>query len=347
MLKPFNIAQLRFDLIKEIGQDGKNSQAFLAQDHQLNARIVIKRVPKSKIVDAGMFFSEAQSLYASAHPNVVQIHYACEDNDYIYLAMPFYAQGSVKTAIDKVFLTTREIVSLGCQICSGLHNVHSKGLIHFDIKPDNILLANSGDALISDFGLAKPTNFKGFAEQDMHYLSMKPPEAFSTGTFDRRFDIFQLGLTLYRMCNGNQAFYTALAKYNANGTFDRNSFRFDVRAGRFPDRTAFHAHIPAKLRNVIRKCLSTDPNDRYGSALEVANALAAIGGNELDWRLQISGDVRCWTKLDGGVTYELTVRGTGTSEFYRVPDSGSRRRIKEGCKDGMSEREVSRILGSY
>jgi hypothetical protein len=84
MLKPYNRAELMFDLIREIGQDGKNSQAFVARDHQLDAEIVIKRIVKANIQDAGEFFAESKALYASAHPNVVPIHYACEDADHVY-----------------------------------------------------------------------------------------------------------------------------------------------------------------------------------------------------------------------------------------------------------------------
>ncbi len=91
---------------------------------------------------------------SSAHPNVVQIHYACYDADRIYLAMPYYRKGSVTSLITDKYMTVREIVTVGCQVLSGLHNIHSKGLIHFDVKPDNILLSDRGEALLSDFGLA-------------------------------------------------------------------------------------------------------------------------------------------------------------------------------------------------
>jgi eukaryotic-like serine/threonine-protein kinase len=181
MLSPFSIAELRFDLLREIGQEGQNSRTYVARDHQLDAEIVIKKIEKRRIASPADFFQESRMLYASAHQNVVQIHYACYDAGHIYLAMPYYSKGSIKPLITGKFLTVREIVAVGCQVLSGLHNIHSKGLIHFDVKPDNILQSSRGEALLADFGLAKQMNFGGIAEQDMHYLKMIPPEATLAG----------------------------------------------------------------------------------------------------------------------------------------------------------------------
>lgn len=152
MFKPYNTAQIVFDLDTEIGQNGRNSQTYTARDHQLDAEIVIKKIEKGKLNSPVEFFDESKALYASSHPNVVPVHYACEDATHIYIAMPFYRNGSVNELITGKFMTVREIVKVGCQVLSGLHNIHSKGLIHFDVKPDNILLSDRGEALISDLG---------------------------------------------------------------------------------------------------------------------------------------------------------------------------------------------------
>jgi eukaryotic-like serine/threonine-protein kinase len=138
MIKPYNRAEVSFDFIMEIGADGKNSRTYLSHDHQLDARIVTKQINKIKLASPERFFDEARALYASAHPNVVQIHYACQDNEFIYLAMPYYQNGTVKGLITGRYMTVREILTVSCQVFSGLHNIHSKGLIHFDIKPDYI-----------------------------------------------------------------------------------------------------------------------------------------------------------------------------------------------------------------
>jgi eukaryotic-like serine/threonine-protein kinase len=181
-------------------------------------------------------------------------------------------------------MSVREIVAVGCQVISALHNIHSKGLIHFDVKPDNVLLSDRGEALLSDFGLAKPTT-GGLANPGLFYTKMIPPEAPAGATaFNRTWDIYQLGLTLYRMCNGNDEFNKQFAQFGGNAP----AFYDAVKAGNFPNRQVFPAHIPQKLRSIIRRCIDVDPVKRYQSALDVANQLAEIE-DLLDWRLSVRG----------------------------------------------------------
>jgi len=139
VLKPYNRAEVSFGLRREIGQEGSNSQTFIAHDDQLDAEIVIKKIPKSAIDSVDSFFNESRILYLSSHPNVVPVHYACQDSDHIFIAMPYYQRGSLNSLLNSRHLTVREIVVLGCQISSGLHNIHSKRLVHFDmvIPPQN------------------------------------------------------------------------------------------------------------------------------------------------------------------------------------------------------------------
>jgi eukaryotic-like serine/threonine-protein kinase len=348
MLKPYNKAEINFDLLEEIGQEGKNSKTFKALDHQLNAEIVIKKLDKSKLDSPDVFFSEAKALYASSHPNVVQIHYACADANNIYIALPFYKNASVKQLMATRNLTVREIVKIGCQIISGLHNIHSKGLIHFDIKPDNVLISDRGEALVSDFGLAKQMTY-GKAEQDRIYGKMIPPEALiGVGEYTLKFDIYQLGLTLYRMCNGDKDFYAQFEQFiNTDGTLNRDNFKFAVRNGRFPERGKFAHHIPQKLRRVIKKCLEIDLENRYSSALDVANDLADIDGETLDWIHTKLENGLAWSKTVDETTHRLTLFNDGRSEFIKVTTGGKPRKVNEGCKERCLPSDVTRLLGAY
>jgi eukaryotic-like serine/threonine-protein kinase len=264
------------------------------------------------------------------------------------LAMPYYRKGPITRLITGgLSMTVREIVTAGCQVLSGLHNIHSKGLIHFDVKPDNILLSDRYEALVSDFGLAKQMNLSGLALQDRLYFKMVAPEGTYGDQFDRTFDIYQFGLTLYRMCNGNESFYAQHAAYGSGEELDRDRFRFDVRNGRFPDRNAFLPHIPARLRGIIRQCTAIQPADRYQSAIDVANALALVDGPTLDWRFSEEHDRRVWTKNEDGTKYEFIAYNDGRSECYRTVGVGQRRRVTEGCKQAMSETDIARFLGSH
>jgi serine/threonine protein kinase len=346
MLNPYKVAKLSFSPLQEIGAEGRNSRTFIVNDVQLGADIVMKQMPKADFDSPKGYFAEARALYASAHQNVVQVHFACEDDDHVFIAMPLYRKGSVKALMAKSNLTVREVVRMGCQVLSGLHNIHSKGLIHFDIKPDNILLSNRGEALLSDFGLARHMNSEGMAELAGLYIRMAPPESAHDYEFDLTYDIYQIGLTLYRMCNGNEAFYDQLTKYMTASGFDRDAFETDLANGKFPDRKAYQEHIPAKLRKIINRCIDVEPGQRFRSALAVANALADIDGNCLDWRLTQDGGNRIWVKNENGTKLSFTVKENGSTEFIKTFESGRSQKSKDGCRPSMNKREIENFLGS-
>src|SRR5690606_30554183 len=129
-------------------------RVHLAKDHQLNTELAIKQISKTHL-QKDDYFKEAQLIYLSEHQYITPIKYACETDDHIYLAMPFYSKGSLARILEKRFLTVREIISYSIQILSAIHNIHSRHLLHFDIKPDNILISDASEAHLTDFGLAK------------------------------------------------------------------------------------------------------------------------------------------------------------------------------------------------
>lgn len=347
MFKPHNVADVAFDLQNEIGAAGRNSQVYVAHDPQLDAQLVIKKVAKANL-DAAGYFGESACIYASAHSNVVPIHYACQDGDFIYLAMPHYAKGSLKALMDQRFLTVREIVVLATQFLSGLHNIHSKRLVHFDIKPDNILLSGRGEALVADFGLARARGLNGFAEQDRVYGKMVPPEYFTDQEHDHLYDIYQVGLTLFRMCVGDDQFYAQYGTYVTNGNLDRHAFRHAVVNGQFPDTSndVFPEHIPDVLIKVIRKCLKSK-NERYRSSIDIVNDMAGIEGELLDWQYSRDATGQHWVKHSGDmvITLDLTVNRASMAKKGNV--SGQQRRINDYCLDSLNRQSTKKFLREY
>ncbi|HYW91159.1 MAG TPA: protein kinase [Gammaproteobacteria bacterium] len=209
------------------------------------------------------------------------------------------------------------------------------------------MLSARGEAVLSDFGLAKQTSFSGQAGQDRIYGKMTPPEAFSTDEFTRHFDIYQAGLTIYRLAVGDESFYRQYEGFVADGTLNRNQFRHAVVNGKFPSFEQFPEHIPLRLIKTIRTCLARDPQKRFSSASEIVNSFADIDGKLLDWRLEIHTDYREWRKVQGGRRFRLRVNKDGSSQARRQIDDKPERRINEYCQEAISRSDIKRFLREF
>jgi serine/threonine protein kinase len=274
-------ANIYFTKIKEIGNDeGKNSETFLANDIQLNTELVVKQIDKSTFLDSSKYFLESRMLYDCKHINIMEIQYASQDEDYIYLSMPYYKNGSLSKLIDTRYLSCREIVKYSLDLLSGVAYIHSKDLIHLDIKPTNILIDHSNRAVLTDFGLSKYLDCNGIADQPYNYKFHLDPEYFLRSGRTKLSDIYQIGLTLYRLCNGNNILQSQYASLNP--TLSDANLAPIILSGKFPNRDYFLPHIPNKLKNIIKKSLKLNTNDRYNNVIEIMNDLSDIDEN-LDW----------------------------------------------------------------
>ncbi|MCK7589195.1 serine/threonine protein kinase [Subsaxibacter sp. CAU 1640] len=331
-------AQLNFETIKDIGQEGRNSSVFIAHDKQLDGQIVVKQIEKAKLSNPSEYYREAKILYASSHPFVVGVNYGCSDNDNIYIAMPYYKNGSLKSSMDRQHLTIREVIRYSIQFLSGLNNIHSKGLMHFDVKPDNILLSDSNEALLSDFGLAKAMDNLGFASPDKVYAKQMPPEVFANTDKTIQFDIYLAGLTIYRLLNGNNHYYAQCSFPNQAAQIKA------IQTGNFPDRNAYLPHVPLKLQRVINKALNVNIKDRHKNVLELINELSDIDEN-LDWRYEKNGAVTTYVKDLNDRTYQIQLDSSNInnpllSSTKTMKASGNSTKINSHSHNNLTKNNV-------
>ena len=336
------LANITFTRGTRIGAgQGMNSEVYLVQDHQLEAQLVMKYVAKAKIPHSADYFAEARRLHDARHRHVVDLKYACSDDTHIYLAMPYYRGGTLHSLIDGRFLTVREVVRYGLEFLSGLHHVHVKGLVHLDVKPTNVLLDDSDTAALADFGLSREVTGHGLAEMPLVYVPHMPPERLIALEVANPADVYQAGLTLYRMCVGH-------AEFNQQHNTLGPRLHHAILDGTFPDRTRFLPHIPPRLREVITTALAVRPEERHRTVLDLMNALARVD-EALDWRYQpatapVSGVAASppgtWTEsgLDGAGRRVTLAAGNGgwTVHACRVAASGREQRVARLCGQNLT-----------
>lgn len=340
----FKTAELNFEPLEEVGQEGKNSKVFRSHDKQLDAVIVTKHIEITKFVNPDDFFNEAKKLYDSSHPNVVPIKYACKDTDHIFLAMPFYKNGSLKKLIDSRTLTVREILRYSIQFLTGLNHIHVNNLIHFDIKPDNILISDSDEALVADFGLTKNMNNFGMSGIDQVYNFQAPPDAYQQTQHSNVYDIYMAGVTIYRMCNGNNVFYNQVRKYPTT-----DDLKQAITSGAFPDRRDYLPHIPKKLRTVVNKAMRVDQTTRHQTVLELINELSVID-SLLDWNFDTGQSGIEWTLDLDDKTFQVSLKiNNAIAEIESsktMKGNGNKQRVTSGCKKNVALKDIDGTIQS-
>jgi serine/threonine protein kinase len=290
------------EILRQIGNNqGRNSEVYLAYDPQLNGEIALKEIPLHKFNHIDEYFLEAQRYYDNKHPRVAPVLYACKDAQNVRIAMPYFRNGSMQDYIESGPLTTRKLIEWSQQFLSGLHHIHSNGYIHFDIKPTNILIADDGSAMITDFGQTREMNHLGVAQNPPMYIWHLAPETLQSGSSTIHTDIYQSGLTLYRMCNGDPFF-----QEQRSGITHPMVLRESILNGSFPNRNKFLLHVPDRLRRVIRKALAEDPSRRYQSAIELANALGQVS-HLLDWQYEKTQNRVRWYQKNVEHTFEIVL----------------------------------------
>jgi serine/threonine protein kinase len=279
----------KYEKLKQIGVgQGKNSEVYLSKDVHTGSEIVVKEIPKSLIRQSGLtdYFAEAKVMFpAGDNPqNVVPILYACDVSnvDAIGLVMPFYKNGSLADRIQQSPLGLCESIRVSLGVLHGVSAIHKKGFGHFDIKPSNVLFANNGDPMVADFGQSRAVNHAGVASMPPMYPAMFPPEVFSGNVVSTLSDIYHIGLTIYRMVNGDPFWKSQIPADDD----DRDQM---IQEEKLPDRTAFLPHVPKQLRTIIRIALRKNPQDRYESPSKLVAALRKVT-LQRDWQTQVKPD---------------------------------------------------------
>ena len=204
----------RFVLEREIGAGGMG-RVFLGRDEVLDRPVAVKVLnPVHSSTEIGdRFRREGRTAARLSHPNIVQVYDAGEDEldgrQASYIVMEYVPRGDLKALLDqKGPLSEKELARIGADVASGLAHAHEKGIIHRDIKPQNILLDSYGNSKLADFGIARALDAT-HATRTGSYLgtaSYSSPEQLRGGEVTSKSDVYSLGVTLYEAAVGEPPF---------------------------------------------------------------------------------------------------------------------------------------------
>ena len=256
-----------YDILEELGRGGM-AMVYRARDRQLEREVAIKVLPFSLAFDAEFverFQREARTAAHLEHPNIISIYRVGRSGRVIYFVMKYLRGGSLSTVVaERKKLTPPEIRRLLVEAGSALGYAAQRGIVHRDIKPDNIMFDEFGQCVLTDFGIAKAASGQKLTGTGMsigtpHYMS---PEQARAQSIDGRSDIYSLGVVAYQCLTGT-------VPYDGEDSF---SIGYKHITEPIPTPSLITAD-ERRIFEVIKRMLMKDPADRYQSCEELVASI--------------------------------------------------------------------------
>jgi serine/threonine protein kinase len=298
----------QYTIVSKIGEGGMG-EVWRARDPKLKRDVAIKLLPAALSADKdrlARFEQEAQAAGALNHPNILSIFHIGTHNDAPFIVSELLEGESLRERIGGNALPQRKAVDYALQLARGLAAAHEKGIVHRDIKPDNVFVTDDGRVKILDFGIAKLTGaIDGNQSQTevptrkvntdpgtvMGTVGYMSPEQLKGQTVDHRSDIFSFGAILYEMLSGKRAFRGDSMAETMSAILREDP----------PDLSETNKTVSPALERVVRHCLEKIPAERFHSARDLAFAIDSLSGSAI-----ISGQtttieaVTATTETNGG-----------------------------------------------
>ena len=337
-MKRIKIMSVRFDLKKRLG-NGYFGEVWYANEVGLNQICAVKLVPHNKIINQANYFQEAQCLKQAEHSNVVRILDTGNfDKTKIYLSMEYLKNKSLENEASGGFIAITRAKKLMIDVLRGLEHAHQQNILHRDIKPANILIGDSKEGKLSDFGLALPDISKldlAFIKTNYQYMTHLAPEVRKFADYSKSSDIYACGVTFYRLINGD-SFLPSI---------DPIDIRQAIKDAKYPDRTRYRDFVPNSLRRFTNKAMNPDVSKRFKSAEEMRHSLEQIGLVS-NWNESFLPNGMYWST--SGTLGVITVKTTENCGLWTIlakkrKHRGPLKRITKYCKNKINRKEADSL----
>jgi eukaryotic-like serine/threonine-protein kinase len=269
-----------YEILAPIGAGGMG-EVYRARDSRLNREVAVKVLPGDLAQDPqflACFEREAKAVAALSHPNLLVLYDVGSQEGISYAVTELLEGETLRERLARGAFPWRKVAEIGAAIADGLAAAHSKGIVHYDIKPANIFLTSDGRVKILDFGLAQQRTARGPDEETatmteigkvMGTIGYMSPEQVRGQKAEAASDIFSLGCALYEMASGRRAFsgesatdtMAAILKEEPSALADSGK------------------QISPELERVIERCLAKNPAQRFHSAHDLAFALRGLSSS--------------------------------------------------------------------
>src|SRR5438094_180810 len=267
----------RYRIVREIGRGGM-ATVYLADDPKHGRQVAVKALHTdvARLIGRERFAREIEIAASLSHPHILPLHDSGEEHSgetdgptLLYFVSPFAGGESLRDRLRREpRLMPNEVVRLGREIALALDYAHRRGVIHLDIKPENILL-QEGHAVIADFGIARAMSSAGDGIEVRTTAPifgtppyMSPEQALGLADVDGRSDVYSLGCVLYELITGSQPFVRG-----KNGREERST----------PNVSSLTRFVTRELAEVVTRAMQPLREERFATAGELAGALGSVG----------------------------------------------------------------------
>ena len=292
----------RYEILEVIGTGGM-AVVYKARCHRLNRLVAIKILKDDLSQDEEFrrrFHAESQAVAMLSHPNIMSVYDVSTSDEADYIVMELIDGITLKQYMEKKgTLNWKETLHFSIQIAKALEHAHSRGIVHRDIKPHNVMVLKNGSIKVTDFGIARIMSNNNTLTKEalgsVHYIS---PEQAKGGRVDNRSDLYSLGVVMYEMMTGRAPYDgespVAVAIQHINGGA--------------PMPSTLNPNIPGGLEQIIMKAMAVDPDQRYSSATQMLVDLEEFRKNpSILFDHSEKGDIDAATMLDQVAQQERVV----------------------------------------